>query len=67
MNKNYKIVEVFKHQELANKLLWKGDELSQLIVVSLEDEEDMYYAEDFISIMHSAHSEGMSSAKLILG
>ena len=66
MNKDYKILEVFKHQPLADKLEWNSSQKSQLIVVSLEDEEDQYYAEDFISVMFSAYSEGISSVKIIL-
>jgi len=70
MIKDYKIVEVFKNfegdKDLSDKLVWEEDQLSQLLVVSLDDEEDKYYAEDFISIMYSAYSEGISHARLVL-
>ncbi len=70
MIKDYKIVEVFKNsledKELSERLIWKEDQDSQLLVVSLEDESYKYYAEDFISIMYSSYSEGMTHARLVL-
>ncbi len=70
MIKDYKIVEVFKNspedKELSERLIWKEDQDFQLLVVSLEDESYKYYAEDFISIMYSSYSEGMTHARLVL-
>jgi len=54
---NFKIVEVFQHLEsdydLARRLVWENKEhTSQYIVQSLDDPENLYYAEDFIALCY---------------
>ena len=49
MDKNFKIIEVFKaDEEMALKLLWEEeDQISQYIVQSLDDPEKIYYPKMF--------------------
>jgi len=55
MDKNFKIIEVFKGDEtddIARRLVWEDNQGSQYIVQSLDDPENLYYAEDFISLCY---------------
>lgn len=57
MDRNFKIVEVFQHSEkdkdLSRILVWDDEEQSsQLILQSLDDPENLYYGEDFISLVY---------------
>ena len=57
MDTNFKIVEVFqysgKDKDLVRRLVWDNDEhVSQLILQSLDDPENLYYGEDFINLVY---------------
>lgn len=70
MIKSYKLVTVFKNlpnQEVpVERLIWDEGKDDQIIVVSLDDKEDMYYEQDFLSVMNSSYSEGITKIEIIL-
>ena len=57
MDRNFKIIEVFQHskkdEHLSRRLYWDNDEhISQYVVQSLDDEENMYYPECFVNLCY---------------